>query len=282
MKDLRQISQQIEDLLVIRNLRGMKTLQSVLRPGYYFRAAEALYDCQDKILIGTGFPVADTFETDGPVGAMILYDVLSKLGKTPYLVCGEPLYAKIQQDYRTIPLPLNDIQGAVQYTQTVLAQYQPDLIIAIERPGLNAQRAYANMRGEDISSRCGTFDFFMDKATCPTIAIGDGGNEIGMGNVSEKLEELNIIPSVTQCDELLIADVSNWAVYGLIAILSLWQKDNLFADLVIKEKFEYLSQHGSVDGVTLENTLTEDSFCYTEGLKLIEKLQGIILDPANK
>ena len=53
-----------------RNLRGMKTLQSHLEPGYCLRAARILNGCRGNILIGTGFPVVKTFETDGPVGAV--------------------------------------------------------------------------------------------------------------------------------------------------------------------------------------------------------------------
>ena len=56
--------------------------------------------------------------------------------------------------------------------------------------------------------------------SCPTIAIGDGGNEIGMGNIAETLSQLDIRASKTHCDELLVADVSNWAAHGLIALLA--------------------------------------------------------------
>ncbi len=71
---------------------------------------------------------------------------------------------------------------------------------------------------------CACFDYFVTEAHCPTIAIGDGGNEIGMGNALEGLQQLDIIPAVTPCDELLIADVSNWAAFGLIALMGLWAK----------------------------------------------------------
>ena len=84
-------------------------------------------------------------------------------------------------------------------------------MISIERPGLAADGRYYNMRCEDISERCFFFDPFINSATCPTIGIGDGGNEIGMGNIAAALWKLDIRPSVTCCDELLVADVSNWA-----------------------------------------------------------------------
>jgi hypothetical protein len=76
----KQLSIDIENLLVARNLRQMRVAQAALHPGYYLRAARLLRDCEGCILIGTGFPVADTFETDGPVGAIALYEALSALG----------------------------------------------------------------------------------------------------------------------------------------------------------------------------------------------------------
>ena len=117
---------------------------------------------------------------------------------------------------------------------------------------------YYNMRGEDISHACASFDYFLTLARCPTIAIGDGGNEIGMGNVSDALTELNIIPAATGCDELLIADVSNWAAHGLIAMLSAFNGTDLLLDWDNLAVLNYLSERGSVDGVTRKNTLTED------------------------
>ncbi|MEM7564172.1 MAG: glutamate cyclase domain-containing protein, partial [Pseudomonadota bacterium] len=58
------LSRTIEDILVARNLRGMKTVQPHLERGYCLRAAEILRNCRGNVLIGTGFPVVKTFETD--------------------------------------------------------------------------------------------------------------------------------------------------------------------------------------------------------------------------
>ena len=98
---LAAIVQQIEDLMVERDLRGMKSIQQVLPAGYYQRAAKLLLNCKGTVLIGTGFPVDDTFETDGPVGAIALYDTLKQLGANPIIVCGDPLSSKINKDYQT-------------------------------------------------------------------------------------------------------------------------------------------------------------------------------------
>jgi hypothetical protein len=131
------------------------------------------------------------------------------------------------------------------------------------------------MRGEDISANCASFDQFLNLASCPTIGIGDGGNEIGMGNVMDTLTTLDIVPSTTCCDELVIADVSNWAAHGLIALLSSARGTDMLAGWDNIAVLRYLSGHGSVDGVSRENTLTEDGLDSEISEQLIDQLRKI-------
>ena len=269
------IVQQIEDLMVARDLRGMKSIQKVLPAGYYQRAAELLLNCRGTVLIGTGFPVDDTFETDGPVGAIALYNTLEFLGAKPIIVCGDPLSSKISKDYNTYEISVGDRSKGREEALEGLAKLKPEIVLSIERPGLTKTGIYANMRGEDISPRCACFDYFLIEADCPTIAIGDGGNEIGMGNVTEALANLSITPSTTECDELLVADVSNWAAHGLIALLGYWQHEDLLSKIDTLEILKYISERGSVDGVTRQNTLTEDSLASEAGQELIDQLREI-------
>lgn len=267
------LSSEIENLLVARNPRGMQTLQRALVPGYYLRAAQLLQSAKGTVLIGTGFPVAGTYETDGPVGAIALYRALETLGAEPVLVCGAPLADAIANDYRVHKISLGEPATSKGEAQNALQQYQPSLIISIERPGMAADGNYYNMRGEDISPACASFDYFLSLANCPTIGIGDGGNEIGMGNVATTLEQLNIIPSATRCDELVIADVSNWAAHGLIAMLSILRQQDMLLDWDNLAILQYLSDRGSVDGVTRENSLTEDGLSADISEKLIKDLR---------
>jgi len=125
------------------------------------------------------------------------------------------------------------------------------------------------MRGIDISESCAIFDHFMLQCSCPTIGSGDGGNEIGMGKIHKAIRSLNITPSVTGCDELVVADVSNWAAYGLIAFLELWSGEGLLNRLSPADTLRFLSANGSVDGVTGENTLTEDGLPLAAGEAII-------------
>ena len=270
-----ELSKRIEDLMVALNPRGMKLMQSALEPGYYYRAAKTLFSKKGTILIGTGFPVADTFETDGPVGAIALYNALKSLGATAVLVCGNPFFNAIKDDFQCEQMSINDIENGRHQAKLALEKYQPEVVISIERPGLTAQGHYANMRGEDISARCACFDYFVIDANCPTIAIGDGGNEIGMGKIKDTIKQLDIKPSQTSCDELLIADVSNWAAYGIIAFLGKWANKDLLAEVDSLALLKFISERGSVDGVTRQNELTEDSLPASAGREIIETLRKL-------
>jgi len=273
-----QLSAAIEDVLVARNPRGMKTAQAALSPGYYLRAARYFQRAKGAVLIGTGFPVLDTFETDGPVGAIALYQTLETLGLQPWMVCAPPLSTifENQGDYRVQVLKAQNLEAAQEEAESVLNQLQPDAVIAIERPGIAQDGRYYNMRGEDITARCAFFDPLMTQADCPTIAIGDGGNEIGMGNIANAIAQLDVTAASTCCDELLVADVSNWGAYGIIAFLGLWQGQDLLATISPPDILQFLSDNGSVDGVSRKNTLTEDGLDAAQGCQVISQLQQLV------
>lgn len=272
------LSGTIEDILVRRNPRGMKDLQPALTPGYCERAVQLIQKATGTVLIATGFPVVGTFETDGPVGAIALYDTLARIGLTPVLVCGRPLSTELAKKYRVHEIRVgkpDDMASHETEVRAALEQLKPSLIIAIERPGLAENGHYHNMRGEDISAGTARFDTFIELANCPSIGIGDGGNEIGMGNVFEYLSTLNIIPASTKVTELVIADVSNWAAHGLIALLGWHRKEDLLAHVDMVAILEYLSAGNSVDGVTRKNELTEDGLAPEIGLQLIADLRKV-------
>ncbi|MDX1733977.1 MAG: DUF4392 domain-containing protein [Halioglobus sp.] len=273
-----QLSEAVEDLLVARNPRQMQLARAALQPGYYLRAARHLVDAGGTVIIGTGFPVTGTFETDGPVGAITLYAALESLGATPLLACGPPLSDALAADYEVLVLQSTTMPDAIEEARASLARLRPDAVLAIERPGLAVDGRYYNMRGEDITERCYCFDAFMTEAQCPTIAIGDGGNECGMGNIATALTGLDIQPSVTGCDELLVADVSNWGAYGLLTLLGRLLRRDLLAGTSPVAILNYLCTRGSVDGVTGQSTLTEDGIEARVGTDIIHQLRELAAD----
>ena len=101
----------------------------------------------------------------------------------------------ISDDYRVHKISVGEPQTSAREAQLDSDEYQPTLVISIERPGMAADGHYYNMRGENISARCASFDYFLTLANCPTIAIGDGGNEIGMGNVADTSDRAEYNPA---------------------------------------------------------------------------------------
>jgi hypothetical protein len=267
------LSVALEAALVQRNQRGMASLRRALAPGYLARAANLLRNADGPVLIGTGFPVLDTFETDGPAGAIALYQTLELLGRSAVIACGESLARALRADFTVLVLTDFEREAATRSARSALASMRPGAVLALERPGLAADGQYYNMRGENISARCECFDPFMTEADCPTVGIGDGGNEVGMGKITAAVQALAITPAATSCDELIVADVSNWGAYAL-AIMMGWQSGrDTMQDFSLAATLGYLSSRGSVDGVTRENTLTEDGLPLAAGEAVITALR---------
>lgn len=266
----------IEDIILSHGTRGMDRVRSAVPAEFCTRAAELLLANQGRILIGTGFPVGGSFETDGPLGAIALYRILERLGYEPIFGCAPPISRVLAADFRTLEIPILTWQATVPLVDRALADLRPALIVSIERPGVARDGRYYNMRGRDISDALAKFDLFFNRCECPTIAVGDGGNEIGMGNIYEEVSRLAIIPSVTTCDELVIATVSNWGVYGMIAAMSRERRQDLFRFFDPVEIVRHLVERGAVDGKTGYAECSEDGFPLSLGLSIIERLQELV------
>jgi len=127
------------------------------------------------------------------------------------------------------------------------------------------------MRGQDIGSYTAPLDDLFTAGPWDTIAIGDGGNEIGMGAISrsliaEHVEHGETIACVTAARHLIVAGVSNWGAYALIGALAALREDwrgTLLACLdetVDRAVLEATVDYGpAVDGVSRLRTLTVDN-----------------------
>ena len=270
------LSRKIEKIILRHSQRGMAEIAQTLAPEYCRRAAELFRDHPGIVLIGTGFPVNGSFETDGPIGALALSRVLAHMGSQPVFVCGPPLAGILKQTSRTFEIPLLDLEGTLPWVEQALMRYRPALIVSVERPGLADDDRYYNMRGQDITAATMKFDLFFERAACPTIAFGDGGNEVGMGNIKDQLTSLAITPSKTRCDELVVATVSNWGVYGVIAELSRLTGEDLFRLFNPDEIAAHLVSNGSLDGVTWEPLPSEDGFPLEVGHYIIQALRRAV------
>jgi hypothetical protein len=264
----------IEDIIVQGDTRGMSQLRKVLPVNFCQRAAAFLRDNLENVLICTGFYVSGFCETDGPVGAVMLAEALTNIGADVSLITDEYCFHVINK-VTTSPVhvfPIKNTEKSRETAEGVLSAVDPSLLISVERCGRARSGLYYNMRGEDISAYTAKIDYLFDFPR--TIGIGDGGNEIGMGNVYNEVKKAVLhggrIASVVETTHLLISSVSNWGVYGLLAYLSRAEKK------VLLKKEDHILQRvvkaGAVDSSCLRPVLAADGFSLAETNCVIEKL----------
>ncbi|MDU2065583.1 MAG: DUF4392 domain-containing protein, partial [Sporomusaceae bacterium] len=220
---------------------------------------------KDFVMIATGFidqPVAAPgfAESDGPAGAVALAKaVRTVLNGLPIILVDECSVEQVKQvaqaagfhclapeqlvhsverqklmTVAVLPFPLGEEAGKVKATE-LLDTYKPAACIAIERGGMNEQGKGHNMIGFDTGSTMAFLDLLFAQAydrSIPTMGIGDGGNEIGMGNIKAAVQQH--VPYGTQCQcgcgggiaaatpvsLLVTAAISNWGAYAICDMLS--------------------------------------------------------------
>lgn len=273
----------IEEIIMRYSGRGMDLLAPLRKNGCHEAADRILSWDKGTVFLTTGFYVAGHGETDGPVGTVVLAVALARLGYRPIILtdtccdgffeekligilseCAEEKTSadektKICEEIKTYYL------GADVTEKELIAlvdQYKPVGMISIERCGRNESGHYANMRGVSIDPYTAPLDLLFERyfGKIPTIGVGDGGNEIGMGLMEEILRERGgIDPCVIPVDTLVVATVSNWGAYGITAALG----EKMGLDLL--PAFEQIRAYvaatvacGSVDGVTHEHVVTVD------------------------
>ena len=219
----------IEDIILSRDTRGVSRLRRKLPSDFCSRAAEYVLDSEGPVIILTGFYVKGSWETDGPPGAVAIGRALEKLGRTGDLHhrwSGADA-AKAGGRGRGRKSGNSQLQGheiSKLESRSLLTELKPGLAISIERAGMTREsKLYLNMRGVDISENTAKLDYLF-QAVDRTVAIGDGGNEIGMGSVYDHIPEVSTLvpdPATTPAEQLIIASVSNWGGYGLVACLSM-------------------------------------------------------------
>ena len=209
---------------------GARGVDKMFQPGGARRAAEALRGAR-RVVITTGFVVASqTAETDGPPGAAVLGRALRQLGAEVSYVTDDVTAPVLSATLAALgePTDVARYRAGADAARDTLERTRPTHLVAIERPGRARDGVYRNMRGDDVSAWNAPIDeiFLLAEKTPDrviTIGVGDGGNEIGMGNVRARLVRAGAlarrIASVVRVDHLVVAGVSNWGAYGIAAHL---------------------------------------------------------------
>lgn len=257
-----------EQLILQHSGRGMDRLRPYLSDAFCADAAKEILSWpKGTVLLATGFYVAGKAETDGPAGTLFLSKALEKLGYTPVVLTDEICRGYFEQfsvKVEYLPVSWKAVDG-----QKLLDDLNPVGLIAVERCGRNIHGDYANMRGVSIAPHTAPLDWLFLHASVPTVGIGDGGNEIGMGNLAgEILEHLHLVPCEVTVDHLVIATVSNWGALGLCAELGQLPQEEAYL-----RAYAAGEALGFVDGVTKEVRQSEDGFSLETGKELLRALK---------
>ncbi len=254
-------------------------------------AAQSLAQASSVGLI-TGFfvPRGDVAapETDGPVGTALLAAALAECGVPVRIAVDAPCSAAVRAAVESAGEEnvsvdeVADVGATVQTWKSARVSHA----IAIERCGRSADGKPRNMRGVDVSPWTLPLDDLFLGASWTKIAVGDGGNEIGMGKLPAGLIARTVpnggqIACVTSCDHLIVAGVSNWGAYGLMAALAVVRPDwrDRIAKFLTAERDLSVTRAvvaaGGVDGVTARREPTVDGFGAEVHGEVIDELRRI-------
>ncbi len=231
----------------------------------------------DVVYLISGFVLRpyNKAETDGIISTMLLARCLIKgFGVRPVVVLPDECMHAVEglasilgfhltglSELFSLPFAMSavpfpkDAAAADALSDTILnITGMPKAVISIEAPGANAEGVYHNAIGKPVTNLEAKTDILWEKlyaAGVLNIAIGDLGNEIGMGAIGEHIQKYipyagagactcgcgSGILARTKTDNLITATVSDWGCYGMMAAIAYLKKDlELFHDGSLQER----------------------------------------------
>jgi len=146
------------------------------------------------VSIFTGFYCDSGYETDGPVGALILAEFFIK-AKIPVQICCEKELLEVMGSIAS-ELSLSKLISFTPFENFNVNENS--MLFTIERPGENSKGICHTMDGQKISHSIIPIEAKIQKNPPNAwIAIGDGGNELGTGYYRKIIEE--VIPNGKKC-----------------------------------------------------------------------------------
>ena len=272
----RSLVDRIERLIQVDVGRNITALFDAARGGLLGAAAALAAAPAPRIGLITGFYVPlgspPAAETDGPVGTALLAKGLEEVGISCRVATDEPCRracaaALAGAKVSDVPVDAFDIAELIETWRRAGITHA----ISIERCGRSADGAPRNMRGQDISSYTAPLDELFIAGPWETIAVGDGGNEIGMGSIprsliAQQVDHGEMIACVTPARHLIVAGVSNWGAYALLGALAALREDwrarllSCLDEALDKAILQATVDHGpAVDGVSRLRTMTVDN-----------------------
>jgi hypothetical protein len=281
---------------------------------------EAHLSPRDRVLMLTGFivPPWDIGETDGLIGTVVLGRALEvALAVQPVVVCEAQVFPPLEagfkaagmrvfysfEDARDLPhsvvlLPFPKDQAVAQSEARRLADLiRPKACVAIERPGRNPDGQYHFAMGKNVTESIAPADFLYEEVTrrgVLTVAVGDFGNELGMGTIGDTVRAET--PAGANCgcpcgrgtacmigsDVTVACSVSDWGAYAIAAALSYLKRDPFvfMSGEFYKRVLEATVVGGCIDGTSTYSIPNIDGIREDYNVRLVEMLAEVISYPA--
>ena len=246
---------------------------------------------------GTGNPVwLPNGETDGPGGIAILARLFANLN---HRVCvlseacflqgilasvqaaGVPVLAEKNWQQRSVGALAVEVptgRSAADAFMPAFLKSVPDASLAffVEKPGPNSAGVFHNSSGKpkppDGIAHLDVLAELARKHGIVTVAVGDGGNEIGFGAIRNELADIHPygtecgcpcgkgIINATEVDCLFPAAVSNWGCYAIAAaIAASLRRPELMPELAeVEASIVAPLAHGAYDGYSGMSVRTVD------------------------
>ena len=270
--------------LLARHDPGGRGLASSEAESHLYSAALNLLSAERVILV-TGFCIRAAMigETDGPSGTLAVAHALRQLGKEVVLVSDKFSDGLLEAGARVLgaPYPITVLSPVQEESDRaideLLASFAPTQVVAIERPGSAIDGHRYSMRGEILDELVPSADRLLAPASArnyATIAVGDGGNELGMGHLRDSLmDRINLGELIfcdTEADHVIPAGISNWGAYALAASLAVLSGK----PILIKPEDELAVLEaqvavGAVDGCTRKNEVSVDGVPIADYLETV-------------
>jgi len=273
--------------LLARHDPGGRGLASSDAESHLYSAAANLLDAERVILV-TGFCIRAAMigETDGPSGTLAVAHALRQLGKEVVLVSDKFSDGLLEAGAKVLgaPYPITVLSPVQEESDraidALLASFAPTQVVAIERPGSAIDGHRYSMRGEILDELVPSADRLLTppgERSYATIAVGDGGNELGMGHLRDSLmDRINLGELIfcdTEADHVIPAGISNWGAYALAASLAVLSGK----PILIKPEDELAVLEaqvavGAVDGCTRKNEVSVDGVPIADYLKTVSAI----------
>ncbi|MDT0202474.1 glutamate cyclase domain-containing protein [Nocardioides sp. AE5] len=259
-----------------------------------YQAARALVDAiseGDNVLILTGLlsPPVLVPETDGPIGALTLArslalglgakvtvliedgfeHSLTRLAPSSGLTPAPSSGAIRPQQIAVAGFPLDE-KAASSEAERLIEKMQPKAVIAIEKLDCNTNGVFHNGGGIDMGAVTAPMNRIVDRARTAgvlTIGIGDGGNEIGLGNIETSVRQILAmgmncgcpcgggIAASTPTDLTIVAAVANWGAYAIETVMAalLGRPELLHSEAISRRLHDEAARCGYIDPASCQS-----------------------------